>query len=529
MTKAHRILLSLILVCLHSAAMNGQQVASQSNQVPNNSITIDGDVTDWAGVPAYGIDPPDDGVGGYDISAFFMAHDDTNYYVRIQLYSDEVNFGGTAAGLWTPFDTDKDSSTGLQVFASSIGAEWNGSGVSQFNGWSAAGAWTGSILGPDGVPAARDEAQLEYEYAIPRSVFDSNSSYVAVQSEFGDGDLFPDEPGSYFEYHAAPVVVPPKPYRYETDPELANPPAAGGVLGDVLGTKLTDGIASDPNWLTGGQFVGSQDPFFVPADLAGDSELPQPRVEFTFESPQPLQSVEITYLVDDEAKIYAPDAVSVSFSTAGSAFGGDIADFGFDDSDDLASEPVGIGAIRTLNVALGGVLADRVRLDFFNDFEWTAIGEIKFNTGLSGDLNANGILDSDDVDAISRAVATGSTDVKYDFDQNDTVNHGDVLYWINDLAKTWIGDANVDGLFNSADFVAVFQAGKFEQNEDAVWSQGDWSGDNRFTSQDFVTAFQQGGYEMGPRAATAAVPEPQAVALLLIGLAGWMSMSRRRR
>ena len=76
------------------------------------------------------------------------------------------------------------------------------------------------------------------------------------------------------------------------------------------------------------------------------------------------------------------------------------------------------------------------------------------------------------------------------------------------VKRDWIGDANMDGEFNSGDFVAVFQAGKYETGEIAAWSQGDWNGDRVFDSGDFVAAFQDGGYEMGPRSITAAVPEP---------------------
>jgi hypothetical protein len=59
------------------------------------------------------------------------------------------------------------------------------------------------------------------------------------------------------------------------------------------------------------------------------------------------------------------------------------------------------------------------------------------------------------------------------------------------------GDCNGDGLFDSADFVLAFQAGK---NEDAIphntsFQEGDWNGDGGFTSADLVYAFQWGAYE----------------------------------
>ncbi len=58
------------------------------------------------------------------------------------------------------------------------------------------------------------------------------------------------------------------------------------------------------------------------------------------------------------------------------------------------------------------------------------------------------------------------------------------------------GDANGDGVFNSADLLLVFQAGRYERPQaiDAVWQQGDWNDDGRFDSRDLLLAFQTGGY-----------------------------------
>lgn len=104
---------------------------------------------------------------------------------------------------------------------------------------------------------------------------------------------------------------------------------------------------------------------------------------------------------------------------------------------------------------------------------------------------------------------------------DSSVNLEDHRVWVRDLTHTWYGDADLNGEFNSNDFVQAFQAGKYETGAEAGWSEGDWNGDGIFDSSDFITAFQDGGYEQGPRT-DAVVPEPGGVVLLLIGLVGVM-------
>ena len=148
--------------------------------------------------------------------------------------------------------------------------------------------------------------------------------------------------------------------------------------------------------------------------------------------------------------------------------------------------------------------------------------------GVAGDFDGDGVLTNSDIDALSAAVRNNSTDAKFDLNSDGAVDAADRSFWVVDLRSTYFGDSNLDGLFSTEDMVVVFQAGKYELDVDAGWTDGDWTGDGRFATDDLVAAFQDGGYEQGPRAAVNAVPEPSCAVLLAIGLIGLGSLRRRR-
>ena len=137
--------------------------------------------------------------------------------------------------------------------------------------------------------------------------------------------------------------------------------------------------------------------------------------------------------------------------------------------------------------------------------------------GLLGDFNENGELDVDDVNQLNSAIATGGNEESFDLNGDAIVDLSDLTTWVNDLKGTWFGDADLNGEFNTSDFVDVFQIGRYEKDEDATWPEGDWNGDRRFTSADFIQAFQDGGFEQGPRRAQA-VPEPAGILPILLSL-----------
>jgi hypothetical protein len=148
--------------------------------------------------------------------------------------------------------------------------------------------------------------------------------------------------------------------------------------------------------------------------------------------------------------------------------------------------------------------------------------------GVTGDFNNNGALDGDDIDLLSDQVRSPTPNTAFDLTADGAVNAADRDQWVNVLKKTYYGDSNLDGQFNSTDFVVVFTAGQYEDAAvgNSTWATGDWNGDREFNSTDFVAAFQAGGYEKGPRPAAASVPEPSALVLLLLGV--WVLRPGRR-
>ncbi len=218
----------------------------------------------------------------------------------------------------------------------------------------------------------------------------------------------------------------------------------------------------------------------------------------------------------------------------------------FDHAEGLQIIALQIGADRPAIAVVdeGGELNDgspaaatRIGLFYGNDgiFEYNDAGLAIFDgavayalggAGDPGDFDGDGMLTLDDLEALGKAIGDGSKDSLFDVNGDGEVNAGDQTTWVKDLKNSWIGDANLDGEFNSTDLVAVFASGKYELGAAATWSEGDWNASQAFDSGDLVAAFSDGGYEQGP--APAAVPEPSAALFTALGLA-ILGFSRIRR
>lgn len=118
-----------------------------------------------------------------------------------------------------------------------------------------------------------------------------------------------------------------------------------------------------------------------------------------------------------------------------------------------------------------------------------------------GDFNGSGLRDVEDVDLLHAAIGTG--DLIFDLTGDAAVDFKDLEQWLERISNTFTGDVNLDGEFNASDMIIVYAANKYESNQTAKWSEGDWNGDGLFTSSDFgnfgglATKFEQGPRQGG--------------------------------
>jgi hypothetical protein len=184
---------------------------------------------------------------------------------------------------------------------------------------------------------------------------------------------------------------------------------------------------------------------------------------------------------------------------------------------------------RTLYFARADLTVDRDQVTAFtrsaNLWEVALLPE-----PLAGDFDGDGLLTAVDMDLLSSAIRTQGVLSGSDLNRDGSTTADDRLYWVATLVGTYIGDANLDGEFNTADLVIVISAGQYEDDlaGNSGWASGDWDGDGDFTSSDLIAALADGGYEQGSRTAVSAVPEPNSLLLFVAGLAAMVTREGRR-
>ena len=145
---------------------------------------------------------------------------------------------------------------------------------------------------------------------------------------------------------------------------------------------------------------------------------------------------------------------------------------------------------------------------------------------LIGDFDGDGMLGVTDIEMLSEAIQTASTGTSFDLTNDGLIDSSDLANLVSIHMDTWLGDANLDGEFNSSDLITALAGGTYEADVDAGWESGDFDGSGRFDSGDLIFALADGGYENGPRAAVSSVPEPSSILLIISALV--LSAGRRQ-
>ncbi len=88
-------------------------------------------------------------------------------------------------------------------------------------------------------------------------------------------------------------------------------------------------------------------------------------------------------------------------------------------------------------------------------------------------------------------------DPRFDLTGDGLVNTIDRDRMVFDLLGTTYGDADLNGAFDSQDFVSTFQAGEYRDQVagNSTWEEGDWTGDGEFDEYDILLSMVTGGYE----------------------------------
>ncbi len=150
---------------------------------------------------------------------------------------------------------------------------------------------------------------------------------------------------------------------------------------------------------------------------------------------------------------------------------------------------------------------------------------------VEGDFNRDGRIDVIDIDLLTDATRGKIHPGGFDLNGDERVDQSDRTVWVEQIANTFFGDSNLDGEFDTADFVLVLQGGVYEDGvaDNARWDTGDWDGNGEFDTSDLVLVLQGGAYERGPRlTARAMVPEPGSMGLVLFAAATLVGFLRRR-
>jgi hypothetical protein len=101
---------------------------------------------------------------------------------------------------------------------------------------------------------------------------------------------------------------------------------------------------------------------------------------------------------------------------------------------------------------------------------------------LPGDFNDDGVVDDTDINILFGAISDGNMASEFDLNDSGDVNQDDVVFLVENIIGTSMGDANLDGKVDAMD---LNQVGiNWQRMDGAGWSNGDFTGDGAVTAQD---------------------------------------------
>ena len=138
--------------------------------------------------------------------------------------------------------------------------------------------------------------------------------------------------------------------------------------------------------------------------------------------------------------------------------------------------------------------------------------------GTVGDFDGDGQWTCDDIDHLAANIAAGSGNRDLDMDGDGTLAANDISRWLTTAGgknlgegmSYHLGDANLDGIVNGADFT-IWNQNKFSSQ--AAFCSGDFNGDGEIDGYDFLL-WNRSRLDTNAADPIVGVPEPT--------VAGWL-------